>query len=366
MVWGKRKRAGARYGNPGIVLELGSRMSGKHETSRALGSRRSGNPLRMEALLYLSFEILLLVSSLSAECTPPGYDAHHRLRGAEPRTGVTSHRLYVLPDGHLYVYDMDDQHRLLKHLTIPTSRGTRGVVGHAGKHMLYISYGSDGDSGGSLLAYDLLTDTVAWNRSYGFGIDSHAITPDGRYIYMPSGEASKSPDWHVIDATNGRATGARLRGGPGPHNTLISLDGRHVYMGARNFANAPTYLTVADTASNRTCKQIGPFKSGIRPFTIDGFEKLAYVTVTGLLGFQIADITTGKVVYTQELPRTASYTGSTPSAPSHGIALSPLEDRLAVIDRPNGMVHMFDVTGDLARVPAKDRGYYVFPIHAPL
>lgn len=271
-----------------------------------------------------------------------------------PANNSAKHYEYVLPDGNIYVYDMDNNHQLVKQVSLPTSSGTRGVVGYAPNHMLYISYGSDGNSGGSLLAYDLLTDKVVWAKSYPFGIDSHSITPDGKFIYMPDGELSSSPYWYVINASDGSTTGAKINGGPGPHNTIVSLNGQHVYMGARNFGNNPTNLTVADTATNSNVRNIGPFKEGVRPFTINSAETLAYVTTTGFLGFQVADIQSGKVIYTIDLTQLGFPNSPTgPTAPSHGISLSPDEKTIAVVDWPNDYVHLFDVTKVPSSAPVK-------------
>ena len=270
-------------------------------------------------------------------------------------TNGTYHYEYVFPDGSVAVYDMDNGHALVKQVSLPTTDGVRGIVGNAATHTLYISHGSDGNSGGSLLAYDLLSDKVVWNKTYSHGIDSMAITPDGKTVYMPDGETSSSPYWYTINATDGSENGTRINGGPGPHNTVVSLNGSHVYMGARNFADSPTTLTVADTATNANVRNIGPFKSGVRPFTINSSETLAYVTTTGFLGFQVADIQSGKVLFTVDLtqlgfPNTNS--GGV-TAPSHGIALSPDEKSLAVIDYPNDMVHIFDVSALPAAGPRK-------------
>ena len=280
---------------------------------------------------------------------------HQQEYRQQAATNGTYHYEYVFPDGSVAVYDMDNGHALVKQVSLPTTDGVRGIVGNAATHTLYISHGSDGNSGGSLLAYDLLSDKVVWNKTYSHGIDSMAITPDGKTVYMPDGETSSSPYWYTINATDGSENGTRINGGPGPHNTVVSLNGSHVFMGARNFADSPTTLTVADTATNANVRNIGPFKSGVRPFTINSSETLAYVTTTGFLGFQVADIQSGKVLFTVDLtqlgfPNTNS--GGV-TAPSHGIALSPDEKSLAVIDYPNDMVHIFDVSALPAAGPRK-------------
>ncbi|HEV2998881.1 MAG TPA: hypothetical protein VGX16_07215, partial [Solirubrobacteraceae bacterium] len=200
---------------------------------------------------------------------------------------------------------------------------------------------------GSLLAYDLIARRVLWRRAYPNGIDSMAIAPDGSRIYMPSGELDPSGTWYVLDAHDGREIGT-IQGGAGAHNTVMGLGGRHVYLGGRNH----DYLEVADTRTNRVVKRIGPLRSGVRPFTINGRETLAYTTATGFLGFQVGSIRSGRVLYTEGFPGfTWSPAGFAPSAPSHGISLSPDERRLWVIDAPNGYVHVFDVSGLPRRAP---------------
>src|SRR5205823_14959277 len=91
--------------------------------------------------------------------------------------------------------------------------------------------------------------------------------------------------------------------------------------------------------------RVGPLRGGVRPFTVNGRETLAFTTATGFLGFQVGDLATGRVLYTQDVPgygwdprRFAT------DAPSHGISLSPDERELYLIDGPNDAVHVFDVS----------------------
>ena len=265
------------------------------------------------------------------------------------KSGV-HHYEYVFPDGSMFVYDMDAGHRLVQRVALPMARGIRGVVASPRTHTLYISYGGDGGShgNGSLLAYDLLAARVLWTRSLNTGIDSMAISPDGARLYMPSGELDESGVWNVLDARNGNLI-AKIQGGAGAHNTVVGLSGRNVYLGGRNH----NYLEVASTATNRVFRSIGPLRSGVRPFTINGRETLAYTTATGFLGFQVSSISSGRVLYTQTFPgfgwNPAKFA---PSAPSHGISLSPDERRVWVLDAPNSYVHVFD-TSQVPRGPPR-------------
>jgi DNA-binding beta-propeller fold protein YncE len=252
-----------------------------------------------------------------------------------------SHLEYVLPDGRVDIYDIDRGNKLVGTIDLPQAIGVHGVVVSPTTGMLYVSYGGEGGThgNGSLLAYSLLRHNLVWDRHYSTGIDSMAITRDGRRIYMPVGEFSASGLWNIINAANGSIVGS-ITAGLGAHNTIVGLDGRYVYLAGLD----TPYLAVASTSTNRIVREIGPLKSGGRPFTINGRQTLAFTTATGFLGFQVSGIRTGKVLYTIQFPST-SYNPSTfrYHAPCHGIALSPNERWLYVIDTPNNVVHVFDV-----------------------
>jgi hypothetical protein len=136
-----------------------------------------------------------------------------------------------------------------------------------------------------------------------------------------------------------------------PHETIVGLTGRHVYLGGRNWP----YLEVAGTATDRVVERIGPLSSGVRPFTINGRETIAYTTATGLLGFQISSIRTGHVLFTVGFGSQFSLNPATSHflAPSHGISLTPNERQLWVMDSPNQYVHVFDVSQVPQRRPRR-------------
>ncbi len=259
------------------------------------------------------------------------------------------HYEYVFIAGSISVYDTDNNFTLVKTIPVPTSSGPRGSVASAVTGMLYISYGPDGwaaTGDGGLIKYDLTNDQVVWNRTYSFGIDSMSISPDGSTIYMPTGENAAGGIWEVIDAGTGNVTGAIDSRGIGPHNTVLNESGTHVYMAPRG----SNYLVEADTSTRQILQKIGPVTTapgtvGVRPFTINGSETLALMTATGLLGFQVGDIATGKILYTVPI-NGFSWDGSGgDTAPSHGISLSPDEKELYVVDSANSYVHVYDITG---------------------
>jgi DNA-binding beta-propeller fold protein YncE len=141
-----------------------------------------------------------------------------------------------------------------------------------------------------LAAFDLLTDKKVWEQTYdGDCCDRMAVSPDGNTLYVPSFD---KPKWYVVNASTGEAI--KTLAVPGrAHNTIYSDDGARAYLAA---LSSPT-LSITDTKSHTVVKIIGPFSDAIRPFTINGKQTLCFVNVNALLGFEVGDLQTGKVLH---------------------------------------------------------------------
>ena len=112
------------------------------------------------------------------------------------------------------------------------------------------------------------------------------------------------------------------------------------------------YLGVASTRTDEVIRMLGPLNGpGVRPFTINGSQTLAFTTARSFLGFQVSSIPTGKVLYTVPVPGFSFDPATFGRTPDHGIALSPDEHELFLIDTPNGYVHVFDLQGLPASAP---------------
>jgi hypothetical protein len=258
---------------------------------------------------------------------------------------VSHHYEYVFPDREVDVYDLDHGFRLVAHWHVEEAHALRGVAVSPSTQRLYFSVGGNGGSSGkgSIVAYDIVRHRALWVRHFPTGTDSLAITPNGRTLFVPEGERSFGDVWYVVDASNGNVL-RKIHAGPGPHNTIVAPDGRRVYLGPRN----SRWLYVASTASGRIVRRIGPLKPGVRPFTIDGTQRYAFTTATGVLGFQVSSLQTGHVLYSVRLPtRTVSHGGT----PSHGISITPDSREVDVIDVPDARVYAYDVSGLPAHAP---------------
>jgi hypothetical protein len=255
--------------------------------------------------------------------------------------GGVQHLEYVVQDGVTSVYDMDHEYKLVKTISLPSTKDeSRGVTVAPSTHVMFVMHGGDGpvngSGNGSVLAYDLVGEKVLWDVKLSTGIDSGQVSPDATKLYIPTGENTNSGVWNILSASNGELLGT-IQGGSGAHNTVVANNGQYVYMGGRLY----NYLDVYETASGKV-KQVGPMVGTVRPLTVNGSNTLAFTTATNFDGFQVSSITTGKVLFTVSFGTVPN--GFRFTAPSHGISLSPDEKQVYVIDAVNKQVQFWDVS----------------------
>jgi DNA-binding beta-propeller fold protein YncE len=262
-----------------------------------------------------------------------------------------AHYEYVAAIGKLYVYDIDKRPSLVARLALPGVSDIRGIGASAATGMLYVSYGGSPNGTGHLLEFSLYRRKIVYARGYPFGIDSFDISRDGRLIFMPTGENTSGDTWHVLAATTGRVVGA-IAGGKSPHDTVVGANGQHVFLGGAS----SRYLYEAETTRPwKIVGRIGPLEpaavAGIRPFTINAQDTLAFTTGDGYLGFQVSDIATGRVLYKVPVPGFKVPRTDARSPASHGIGLSPDQRYLWLVDEPNRAVHEFDISALPRKAP---------------
>jgi DNA-binding beta-propeller fold protein YncE len=287
-------------------------------------------PMRRNLRLLL----LLPLAATIAAVRPAGRPAaeHHFLYVAEP--GI---RNYVEYGGvGILVYDIDAGYKFVRRIpsqAVPAGQepeNVKGIAASAATGRLYVT------TIRRLMAFDLATDKKLWDKEMPGGADRLAVSPDGKTLYVPTLEG---PQWNVVDAmTSEIRTGVTTNSGA--HNTIYGPDGKRVYLAG---LKSPM-LKVADPSTNTVVQDIGPFANVIRPFTINGSQTRAYVNVNDLLGFEVGDLQTGKVLQHVEVQGYQKGDVKRHGCPSHGIALSPDEKELWLSDGHNSMVHVFDMT----------------------
>jgi enamine deaminase RidA (YjgF/YER057c/UK114 family)/sugar lactone lactonase YvrE len=235
----------------------------------------------------------------------------------------------------ILVFDIDNGHKFVRRIETPASRepkpdNIKGVCACAATGRLYFTTRS------KLYCVDLVTGKTLWETTPPSGTDRMSITPDGKVLYVPSFEKDT---WNVIDAADGKLITA-IETKSGAHNTVVGLDGSKMYLGG---LKSP-FLFVADTKTHTIAKKVGPFGGAIRPFTVNGTQTWAYVCVNDLLGFEIGDLTTGKLIHRVEVAGFSRGPVKRHGCPSHGIGLTPDEKEVWVVDACNQQVHIFDNT----------------------
>ena len=272
-------------------------------------------------------------------------------------------RDYLGYGGHgILVFDMDNHHRFVKRIATKgfhpdnTPSNVKGIAVSVALNSIYISTLE------SLQRIDLTTDKLVWEKMFEGGCDRMSISPDGRIMYLPSLEKGF---WNVVDCATGDII-KKIDVHKRAHNTIYGPSGKNVYLDDI----ASPWLYIADATKHELVNKVGPFANFVRPFTINGKETLAYVTVDSLLGFEVGNIITGKKLAHIEVEGWNRGPVRRHGNPSHGIALTPDEKEIWLADGHNMRVHVFSAVApyqQLTTIPVRDMpGWITFSIDGKL
>lgn len=271
--------------------------------------------------------------------------------GQTPAFGQTPTKRYLYmstPDGAqkegrsgngILIFDIDNGHKFVRRINVPIfEEGLRGFTGNLKTRSLYFS-----TSNRRVGAFDLEKERVVWEKTYEAGADRSSVTLDGKKIYVPTGWWDKAEESGilVVNAANGDLL-KRIRVGPQAHNSLVSLDGRRLYLGTQ------TTLTVFDTADEKVIQQVKDVgEYGIFPFTVNRAQTIAYVCLGRTIGVDIVDLKAGKVLH-------RLIEGSEPIRHrTHGVGLTPDETELWISDQAGKKLFIYDAT----KMPPESKGH---------
>ena len=272
----------------------------------------------------------------------------------------TRRYLYVsLPDNsvgdHAFgtgvlVFDLDDGHKLVRRIDLPREKqdlaGFSGFTGCLQTRSAY--YAADIRSvanntfTGLVGRFDLESETIVWERPSPMGVDRGSVTLDGKKFYVPTGSWYEKDDGGltVLDGETGELI-KKIVVGPMAHNSIVSLDGRFLYLQSR------ALLTVFDTRDERVIKQISAGDHRISPFTVDSRNRRAYYCLHDNLGFDVVDLEAGALLH-----RVYAGQGVPIRHRTHGVGLTPDERELWVSDQVGRRLLIYDNT----REPPKPIG----------
>ena len=263
---------------------------------------------------------------------------------------ATKRYLYLsMPDGSqkegrsdppgILIFDIDNGHKFVRRINVPIfSEGLRGFAGNLKTHRVYF-----GSTNRRLGAFDLETEKVVWEKTYEAGCDRSAITMDGKKIYVPTGWWYSGPDsgYLIVNAENGELI-KRVNVGTQAHNSIVSLDGKRMYLGTT------TMLSIFDTATDRLIRQIKDVgERGIFPYTMDSRQKIGYVCLGDHIGFDVVDLQAGKALH-----RVFAGDKQIPHR-THGVALTPDETELWISDQIGQKLFIYDAT----KMPPVPKGH---------
>jgi len=262
----------------------------------------------------------------------------------------TERFLYVAEDqGWVYIYDINNNHKLVRKFEVPGTGEFKGICADPIRGKLYLSsYVND-----QLVCVDLKTEKIDWTLYIPGYPDSPAITPDGNFIYMPK---RYSRFWDIVDLNKRKIVASIEIPYGNPHNTWCSKDGTKMYLAALGNEN----LYVADISSQKIIGTVGPFETnpddpwswtqlkhngpkGIRPFAVSNDDRYAYVNLDGILGYEIGDIKTGKMIARVDIKGFEKLRGSHLTT-SHGVNITPDQKEIWVSNDAGPYVHVFDCT----------------------
>jgi hypothetical protein len=268
---------------------------------------------------------------------------------AQPTHAEVKRYLYVsTPDGAqkdgrsgtgIMIFDIDNGHKFVRRINIPIlEEGIRGFTGSLKTHSVYYS-----TTNFRMGCFDLESEKVVWDQTYPAGCDRSSITMDGRSVYAPTGWWYKGEDsgFLVIDAKSGKLKN-RITVGAQAHNSIVSLDGRFVYLGTL------TKLTQFDAKSGKVIQSIEPVgEHGVFPFTVNSANSIAYVCLGKHVGVDVVDLNAGKVLH-------RVLAGDQPIANrTHGAGLTPDEKELWISDQKGKKIFIFDAT----KMPPSPKGH---------
>jgi sugar lactone lactonase YvrE len=100
---------------------------------------------------------------------------------------------------------------------------------------------------------------------------------------------------------------------------------------------------------------------------VNGLQTLCFVNVNDLLGFEVGDVQSGKMLHRVEVEGYQKGPVKRHGCPSHGIALTPDDSELWLADAFNNSVHIFDASSmpprQVASLRLRDQpGWMMFSI----
>jgi len=250
----------------------------------------------------------------------------------------------------IYVYEVGS-FKLLKRLVVGPN--PHGLSATADGRTVHVALEHFDDPVGELVWIDTQTFEIAARINVGPQPQEIECTPDGKWIYVPCADGQ----WQVVDGIERRVVKSIQTGGR-PHNTVVSPDGKRMYLSPMGYPHAVTIVDVE--AGHQVIGEI-PFRDVTRPPAITRDERLFFQNIDNMLGFQVADIAQRRIDKTIEhfIPEQRQGEWSR----SHGLGVRPDQQEIWSCNVEHHLVHIHEMTSgnynEIARITLPGPVYWL-------
>ena len=188
-------------------------------------------------------------------------------------------------EDNIHIIDVEKQ-EIVKILKV--GKNPHGLAYLESTNTVYVSIEKYGEEKGEILWINADTYEIEKRTEVGSGPHEIEITPDGKYIYVPC----KHNHYWVIDGETTEFI-TKIKTGGRPHNVKVSNDGNYMYLSP---LGKPHAVTVVDVYNNHEVAGKINFSESVRPPALTNDGKYFFQQVDGLNGFEVADLTSRKVI----------------------------------------------------------------------
>jgi YVTN family beta-propeller protein len=264
-------------------------------------------------------------------------------------TAKTRQKLYITNSAGNDVTVVDvATNKLIGRIEVGTH--PHGIAAPAAQNFLLVTI--EGTKPGELAWLDPKTDKVTRRMPIGPAPNQLAVTPDGKFAYIPVSDGY----YEVVDVAKGKIIERIFTGGR-PHNTVCSANGERMYLAPMG---NPKKVSIVEVAKHKIVGEI-PFSSVVRPVAISKDEKRFFAEVDGLVGIEMADVASRKMIH--RVPADLSPDHKKVGSRSHGLGIRPDQKEIWECDVEHKEVHVYDITGEkpkqVATVPMPGNVYWL-------
>ena len=223
-------------------------------------------------------------------------------------------------------------HQVVKHLTVGPN--PHGIAAPDDASVVYIAIENFRSRLGELIWVNPRSYEITHRMTIGPKPNQIACTPDGRWVYVPCNDGK----YWVIDGREKKVV-EKIQTGGRPHNTQASRDGKYMYLSPMG---PPKRVTIVDVKEGHKVVGEIPFSNSVRPPALSADNRRFYQNIDGLVGFQVADIASRKVIATVKHKIPEEFKGK--RSRSHGLAIRPDQKEIWSCNVEHRMVHVHSLT----------------------